>query len=103
MITRMIVAAAQMNVTDDTERNLRSILRFMEKAAKMRSDIVCFPEACLVSDEKNAVSITRHLRAIESKCKELSIWCIFCSYKKERNKVRNLAFVIDRRGRLIYQ
>jgi predicted amidohydrolase len=99
----MRVAAQQMLVTDDPDTNLRTILTSMEVAARRKCDIICFPEVCLVHDEEKIVPVEKHLRAIRSKCKELSIWCIFGSYKKERHRIRNFAFLIDRKGNLVYR
>jgi predicted amidohydrolase len=92
-----------MLVTDNPDDNLITILASMEKAAEKKCDIICFPEVCLVHDEQKIVSIERHLRSIRSKCKELSIWCILGSYKKERSSIRNFAFLIDHKGRLVYR
>ncbi|MFQ5998209.1 MAG: carbon-nitrogen hydrolase family protein [Candidatus Bathyarchaeia archaeon] len=103
MRSRLNVATAQMLVTNDPESNLKTMLRFMEKAASRNSDIVCFPEACLVNDKRNVISIRRHLRVMQSKSRELSMWCIFGSYQKIRDTVRNFAFLIDREGNLVYR
>ena len=103
MRSRLNVAAAQMLVATDPELNLKTMLRFMEKAASRNSDIVCFPEACLVNDKQNVISIQRHLGIIQSKSRELSMWCIFGSYQKIRGAVRNFAFLIDREGNLVYR
>ena len=92
-----------MLVTDDPDANLRTILTSIEFAASKKCDIICFPEVCLVHDEEKIVPIEKHLRAIRSKCKELSIWRIFGSYKKERHAIRNFAFLIDRKGNLVYR
>ena len=97
------VAAVQMLVEDDPNVNLKNILSFMERAAAKKSDIVCFPETCLVPDERNTMPIKKHLQAIQSKCKALSIWCILGSYLRDRGMIRNLAFLFDRKGQLIYR
>ena len=92
-----------MLVTDDVEVNLNTILKFIAHAARRKCDIVCFPEVCLVNNEKHVVPIEPHLKAIQSQCKKVSIWCIFGSYQKERSRIRNFAYLIDNTGLLTYR
>jgi len=100
------VAVVQMLVQNSPTQNLRTILKYLEIASSQGSDIACFPEACLIHDEKRAsakmdASLFQELR---SKCRELSIWCIFGSYAKEENGlIKNCAYLVDRHGKVVYR
>jgi len=91
-----------MKVTRNTDKNFQRILYFIDKATK-RADIVCFPETCLVSDEKNVIKITKHLKAIQEKCRKNSLYCILGTYEKRNNKIFNVAYLIDRKGKIKYR
>jgi predicted amidohydrolase len=92
-----------MLVGDDPDVNLRKILTFLDTAAGRRSDIVCFPEACLVNDYRGAVVVDGYLDEIRAGCRDLSIWCLFGTYARERSGIKNLAYLVDRRGEVAYK
>ncbi len=95
------VAAAQIKVVDDIDINLGKILDFIDKAKYENSDIVCFPETCLNSNEENVVNISEKIDKICERCKEKSIWCIFGSYIHKNNEIRNVVFLVDRSGKIL--
>lgn len=97
------VAAAQINVVKDIDKNLLKILAFIEQAKSKDVEIVCFPETCLNSREENIVEVSKHIGKIQEKCKEKSIWCIVGSYVPQNNKMRNVTFLIDRLGKIRYE
>lgn len=97
------VAAVQMKVTRNTDKNLQRILYFIDKAKAKRSDIACFPETCLVSDEKNIPKTEKYLKAIQEMCRKISLYCIFGTYEKRNNKIFNVAYLIDRKGKIKYR
>ncbi|MGH2639842.1 MAG: nitrilase-related carbon-nitrogen hydrolase, partial [Rhabdochlamydiaceae bacterium] len=70
------VAVAQMLVQHSATRNLQRILKFLEMAARQRSDIVCFPETCLIRDEKQAASAPSFFKKLQFKCRQLSVSCV---------------------------
>ncbi|MCH8329311.1 MAG: carbon-nitrogen hydrolase family protein [Nanoarchaeota archaeon] len=55
------VAAAQIEVTKNTLKNLDKIIEFIKKAASKKVDIVCFPEASFVH-LKNRKTIKKSVR-----------------------------------------
>jgi len=100
------VAAAQVIVTKNTEKNISKIIEYIKKAASKKADIVCFPEAALVhSKNKNAIKkipIKKYINKIKNTCKENRIHCIFGSNILKNNKLYNSAFFIDNKGIIIY-
>ncbi len=57
--TKMLkVAAAQIRVINDTEKNLDKIIYYIKKAASKNVDIICFPETSLIHS-KNKKAIKR--------------------------------------------
>ncbi len=97
------VAAAQIKVVVNVDKNLQRILHFIDRAKSKKVDIVCFSEVCLNCIQWKVVDLSKHIRQIQDKCKEKSIWCIFGSYVHEKNKVRNVTFLIDRSGKIVYE
>ncbi len=96
------VASAQIKVGLDINKNLKEILKFIDKAKSKKSDIVCFPEACLNSSYK-PIDVSKEIKTIQEKCKEKSIWCIFGTHIPAGNKLKNSIFLINRRGKIKYR
>lgn len=97
------VAAAQIKVTGSIDKNLKTILSFIDKAARKRAEIVCFPEVCLGFDETKNTNIHPYIRQIQEKCRQRKIYCIFGSYVKERGKIFNAVFLVDSKGKIKYE
>ena len=101
------VAAAQIKVTNNTLKNLNSIVKYIKKAALRKVDIVCFPETSLIhSKNKKTIKKTpvkKYLDEIKKACKENKIHCIFGTNILEKNKIYNSAFLIDDKGKVIYR
>ena len=100
-------AAAQIEITKNTKKNLDKIITFIKKAASENVDIVCFPETSLIH-LKNKKSIKKipfkqYLEKIKIACKENNIYCIFGTNVFERNKIYNSAFFINAEGKIIYR
>lgn len=94
------IAAVQMKISRDKDKNLSKILHYIKKAYEKRATIVCFPEHCIMRDENNLIPIEPFLDEIGKECKKFSIWCIVGSYIKESNKVFNIVYLIDRKGKI---
>ncbi len=97
------VAVAQIRVVDNVEKNLQQILKFINRASSKQADIVCFPETSLNPDEENVLDVSDQIKEIRERCCGKSIYCIFGSYIRERNKIFNTVFLIDRSGRVLYK
>ena len=97
------VAAAQIRVVEDVNENLLKILDYIDKAKAENADIVCFCEISLNFIDENSPDVSKHIEKIQEKCKEKSIWCIFGSYVPEKDKVRNVIFLVDRQGKIVYE
>jgi predicted amidohydrolase len=99
---RVKVAAVQMKVTHDPDKNIERILHWLDKAAKQKVIFACFPEACLINGwEKYQIRpIGKYIKRIQKKCREKKINCIFGSFVKEKNKIFNIIFFIDEKGDL---
>lgn len=96
------VASAQINVTENINRNLQKILEFIERAKSEDAEIVCFPEVCL-NPKENGADVSGHIAKVRKECREKSIWCIFGSYFPAAGGIRNSAFLINRSGRMKYR
>jgi len=100
------VAAAQITVTNNTEKNLNKIIEYIKKASLRKVDIVCFSEACLIHNRnKNTIKkipIKKYINIIKKSCRENNIHCIFGSNILKNNKLYNSAFLIDNNGKIIY-
>ena len=101
------VAAAQIEVTKNTLKNLDKIIEYIKKAASKKVDIVCFPEASLVHSKNKKtlknIPIKKYINIIKNNCKENKIHCIFGTNVLEGNKIYNSAFLIDDKGKVIYR
>lgn len=101
------VAAAQIKVTKNANDNLNKIISYIKKAASKNIDIICFPEASLIhSKNKNTIKkipIKKYLEKIKKECKENKIHCIFGTALLENDKLYNMAFFIDDKGKIIYK
>ncbi len=100
-------AAAQISVTNNTEKNLNKILEYIKKAASKKVEIVCFPETALVhSKNKKRIKntpIRKYIDIIKKSCRENKIHCIFGSDIFDKNKIYNSAFLIDDKGKIAYR
>lgn len=101
------VAAAQIKVTNNIEKNLNKIIEYIKKAALRKVDIVCFPETCLVHNKNKKtigkIPIKKYLEKIKNTCKENKIHCIFSTNLIDRNNIYNSAFLINGQGKIIYK
>jgi len=99
------VAAAQIKVTNNIEKNLNKIIQYIKKAALRKVDIVCFPETSLVHNKNKKalrkLPLKKYLEKIKNTCKENKIHCIFGTNLLEKNKAYNSAFFIDDKGKVI--
>ncbi len=96
------IAAAQMEVTEDAEKNLHTILTCIEAAAKRKADIICFPEICLIDDDIHARRIPKESRAISMAAATHGIHVICGSYVIDDTKrIRNQIWVMNRAGSIV--
>ncbi len=107
IINKMVkVAAAQITITKNTEKNLNKIVEYIKKAASKNVDIVCFPETSLIhSKNKNTIKripINKNINIIKNECRKNNIHCIFGTNIFKNNRLYNSAFFIDDNGKLIY-
>src|SRR3989338_5589206 len=99
----MRVAAAQIQISSSAEKNTRKIISYIEKSARKKADLICFPESAMIKRKKNIEDIYLFLKKIKEACKENKIYCIFGSYFKENGRLYNGAFLINKNGKLIYR
>ncbi|MFC2142813.1 carbon-nitrogen hydrolase family protein [Candidatus Aenigmatarchaeota archaeon] len=100
------VAAAQIKLTHSINKNIDKISKFVEKAAKKKCDIVCFPEESTFQKEdkindKVMIEINNGINKIREKCREHKIWIILPTYEKVGKKIYNTALVINRKGTVV--
>ena len=100
---RCKVAVAQIKV-GNLNSNIKTIKKFIKKARKKQADIVVFPETCVyVHPSEKPSNFSKYLKEITEECKNNSIWCIFTSYTLSKDKKYNTAFLINRKGEIIYK
>jgi predicted amidohydrolase len=90
-------------VADNPKANVKTMVRFIDKAAKANCDLVCFPESSIIHKVKDASSAARFLEIIQRRCRERLIWCIVGSLERNVNGVHNCAYLIDRNGKLVFR
>ena len=97
----MKIAAAQIEVTEHKAENLQKILDSIRKARS--SDVICFPELSLQSDEENVRPIEKDIAKISAAAKKFNINVIFGAYVSINKQTKNRIFVINREGELIHK
>lgn len=101
------IAAAQIKVTDNSDKNFDKIIQYIKKASLKKVKIICFPETCLIHNKNikrlKKFQIKIYLKKIKKACKENRIYCIFGSYNQIKNRIYNSAFFIDDGGKLVYK
>ncbi|MBR1456487.1 MAG: carbon-nitrogen hydrolase family protein [Oscillospiraceae bacterium] len=106
----MKLAMAQMRMTGDLQKNLRSALNDMERAAAAGADLIIFPEVQLSpffpAKEKQEVSqwlVSEEgpeVRAFCEACGRLGIWASPNVYLEENGSRYDASLLIDDTGRL---
>jgi predicted amidohydrolase len=102
-MTIVKVIAAQIKVTESVQENLASILSAITEAGKEKTDFICFPEACLVSDETFIPQLKGETKAIRKAAAQANVNVLFGTYVKEKGITRNQIWVINRKGELVYR
>lgn len=96
------VAAVQTKIDDDIAKNVHTILHWIERAAKKKANIVCFPEICLISNEHQARSVAPEQKLIAEAAKKHGMHVIFGTYMLDKEKkIRNRIIVIDKNGQSV--
>ena len=99
----MIIAAAQIKVTGDLITNLRTVERYVKKAAAKDVNFVCFPEACISGSETEELPSKGHEDFIVKLAVKFNINIIVGTYAKVGSKIRNQIWVISRKGKTVYK
>ncbi|MBU1038733.1 carbon-nitrogen hydrolase family protein [Patescibacteria group bacterium] len=97
------IAAGQIEVGDNIEKNLQKILLAITTAAAQQADYLCLPEICLVSDEKLIRNINKEIEQIKQAAKKYKINVIFGTYLKIDGHIRNQLWVINKNGETIHK
>ncbi len=98
------VAAAQIEISENSQPNLDKIIEYLNRAQKEGAKLVVFPETCLYPkfDGIPKTELDKILSKIQSKCKELELWAVVGAYIKEKDFVKNSAFLIDSSGKIAH-
>ena len=96
------VGLAQIQITENSRKNLEKVLNYIEDAGKEKADIICFPETCLISDTLFIEPLNLFLKEISKKCKENNIWCVVGSYA-DYYGIYNNTFVFNREGKIEHE
>lgn len=96
------VAACQMTVVDNPFVNCRTILRAIRSLPR-RTDIVCFPETCINTNERRVVDVSVYLKSIAAACRAKRVHAIVGAYERERGRVYNVTYLFDHRGRVLHR
>src|SRR3989344_1928261 len=94
------IALAQIKYFDIHDKhNLEKVLSYIGKAKKGGADIVCFPETCILK-ERHLDLNHDFLNAIKRECAKQEIWCIITDDFMYKEKLYNMAVLIDRGGKV---
>jgi len=100
MKSKLIVSAVQLKVLS-VKRNLFKILKYIQKASGINSDIICFPECSFNPNYKKA-SLEKDLAPIQKACKKANIFVIINGYFRGKNKnIYNRTYLIDNKGKIL--
>jgi len=100
MKKRPRIALAQIRYFDlNKKNNLDKILDFIKEAKRLKADIVCFPETCMLK-EKYLDFKHGFLKEIQKACKENEIWCIITEDFMFSSGLYNTSILIDRAGKI---
>lgn len=97
----MKIAAAQIKVTDSKNNNLQRMLEYINKTKN--ADVICSPELSLQCDPNNVLSIQKDLKILSQATIKKNLNLIFGAYIKDKNKIRNRIFVMNRKGEVIHR
>jgi omega-amidase len=92
------VAACQIKVSEDTDKNLKKILKYLEEAGKKKIDIICFPEKSLQWHNIPYPNLDSHLKKIGTICKKYSIYCLVGGIVYDDKKKVNNLYLFNRKG-----
>jgi predicted amidohydrolase len=95
------IAVAQIEIHDELDKNVKTILHFIEEAALNNADIICFPESCLGERFVN-LEYSKDIQEIRKKCRDKLIYAIVGVHIEESDKIFNSAILIDRSGNIQY-
>lgn len=91
------------------EKNAEKVIRFMGEAKQSGADILLLPEAYLTGYHfpiVNSEAVDVKDECIQKICryaKEAGIGCVLTAFTKGKEKPRNTAFVINKKGQIILQ
>lgn len=94
------LAACQIKVFEDTDKNLENILKYLVEAGKKKVDIVCFPEKSLQWHNIPYSDLSNHLNKIGYICKKYSVYCLVGGIILEGKKKVNNLYLINREGKV---
>lgn len=102
-MTSICIAAAQICVSEDIDRNHAHILRAIYQSAKQGARFVCLPESCLVPEVSLLRSTHEYIKNICGAAQEHGINVIFGSYARVCGKIRNRVFVVSDQGSIVHR
>ena len=100
-LKKPVIALAQIKYFDESKfNNVEKIKRYIKIAKKRNADIICFPESTV---HKNKVLSLNHkfIKEIQEECQKNSVWCIINEDMMIKNKVYNVAILINRDGKIV--
>jgi predicted amidohydrolase len=94
------VAACQIKVSEDTDKNLKKISDYLEEAGKKKIDIICFPEKSLQWHNIQYTDLSPHLEKIGVICKKYYMYCLVGGIVYDNKKKINNLYLINRKGKI---
>ena len=105
----MRVACLQLSSSDDYEKNVRTVIKLINKAIKKNSDLIITPEATtIISSNKSDYNKFSHemksdpfIKQIKIISKKYKKWILIGSmFVKDKNKLRNRSIMINPLGKI---
>ena len=103
------VSCVQMHWAKPLEFNLARTLHYVAAAAREGSRVVLFPETNLTSyyypyvNRLAAAAVKSALDRVAAAAAEHGIWVICGTFRRTRDRLLNVAHVIDPRGKVVYE
>ena len=101
------IAMLQKQASLDITKNTAAVLAALEEAKALKCDLLLLPEAFLTSYklpivQNEALSETSvHIENVRRKAKDLGVACLLTSFMKGRERPKNSALLIDKKGGII--
>lgn len=94
-------AVAQMNVTMDSEKNLRSIERMIKQAYRKSAKLIIFPEFFISGPKPARINETDLIKEVQRLANQYSVYIVGSHQELVGKKMYNTGYLISNEGEII--